>query len=314
MYKIIHFLIGGVDMKIGILSFETNKMIDKEISDLNNLLKKKLTYGLRFISFEDPFPLETCKELKKKELIPILTWELFFPDKEENNRRECNPEETHLDELLAGEYDKYIENFAIKAKLWNEILYIRTLHEFNAHWYVWGGYKNGGSRGGVDKVKNSWIYIVNKFKKMGANNVKWLWSVHEPSDFIQMGEWNSIENYWPGDEYVDLMGIDGFNFYPENPERVNPMFKDFDSIFNESYKIMESISEKPIMIMTGTSEFNYEGQVICKSDWIADAFTKIHDKYKKIEIVCWIHLKFNEFANWRIDSSKESLDAFNNNY
>lgn len=208
-------------MEIGVVSLEKTININKEISDISRLLEKNLNYGLRYISFEDVFPLEICNEFKKLNLIPILTWELYFPTEDGSNRRDCDIKETHLDKLLAGKFDLYLDEFASHAKSWNDILYLRPLHEFNANWYIWSGEKNGGSVGGPDKVKKCWIYIVDRFRALGAYNVKWIWCAHEPSDFIVMDDWNSLCNYWPGDEYVDLLGIDGFNFYPENPEREN---------------------------------------------------------------------------------------------
>ena len=191
------------------------------------------------------------------------------------------------------------------------IFYIlRPLHEFNADWYVWGGENNGGKDGCPEIVRQCWIYIVNRFRKLKADNVKWIWCPHEPSTHVSMDEWNNIKNYWPGDEYVDLLGIDGFNFYPENPERVNPGFYSFESLFKEIYVRVTSLSNKPIFIMTGTSEFSHEGKISSKSDWINDAFEKIRNIYTQITIICWFHHKYSEKINWRIDSSKESLEAF----
>lgn len=298
-------------MKTGFVSLEEAKNIHTEISEISSLLEKPPVYGLRYISFEDEFPLDICNELKKLDLIPVITWEFFFPTLDGDNRRDCNIYETHIDELLSGKYDSYLEDFANNVKLWGNKIYLRPLHEFNAHWYVWSGSKNGGLEGGPDKIKRSWIYIVNKFRSLKVDNVKWIWCAHETSDFIPLGEWNKLENYWPGDKYVDLLGLDGFNFYPENPERNNPKFHDFDSLFADIYNEITSLSNKPIMIMTGSSEFSYNGNISCKSDWIDDAFDKINKTYKQIEIVGWFHFRFNERIDWRINSSKESIDAFN---
>jgi hypothetical protein len=109
-----------------------------------------------------------------------------------------------------------------------------------------------------------------------------------------------------------MLGIDGFNFYPENPERENPKFYSFESLFSEMYKQMTSLSNKPIFIMTGTAEFSHDGDISCKADWIRDVFDKIKKQYTQISIVGWFHYKYNENIDWRINSSKESLKAFNN--
>lgn len=175
-----------------------------------------------------------------------------------------------------------------------------------------GWEKNGASNGGAEKVKKCWKYIVNKFRDIGANNVKWIWCPHEPSTHVSLESWNKISNYWPGEEYVDLMGIDGFNFYPENPERENPVFHSFESLFSDTYKELIKLSDNPIFIMTGSAEFSNNSDISCKADWINDTFDKIKNIYTQISIIGWFHFKFNENANWQINSSKESLQAFLN--
>jgi mannan endo-1,4-beta-mannosidase len=297
-------------MDLGIVLLESIEKMDKEITDLFVYLGKSLKYGLRYITFENDFPSEVCNEFKKNNLIPIITWELFFPTGDGHNRRKCSKEETHLNELLDGKFDKYLNNFATQAKLWKDIIYLRPLHEFNAGWYVWGGEKNGGIDGGPELIKQCWKYIVKRFRELKVDNVKWIWCPHEPSMHVSRDEWNNIRNYWPGDEYVDLLGIDGFNFYPENPERENPEFFSFESLFSEMYVQIASLSPKPIFIMTGTSEFSREGEISCKSDWINNAFEKIRTIYTQITIVCWFHHKYNEKINWRLDSSEKSIEAF----
>jgi hypothetical protein len=300
-------------MEIAVVSLEKTANISKEISDISKLLNGKLSYGIRFISFENDFPFDICDEFSKLNITPIFTWEFNFPTTDGDNRRNCSQNETHLDDLLEGVFDKYIDEFASQAKLWNKTIYIRLFHEFNADWYTWGGKKNGGPDGGPEKVKQCWKYIVDKFRVIGADNVKWIWCPHEPSTQVSLEDWNKISNYWPGQEYVDLLGIDGFNFYPQNPEREKPILRTFESLFSNTYKEIISLSDKPIFIMTGSAEFSYKSDIYCKSEWINDAFDKIKNVYKRITIVGWFHFKFNGNADWRIDSSEKSLQAFRNN-
>lgn len=70
--------------------------------------------------------------------------------------------------------------------------------------------------------------------------------MHEPSYDVSKERWNNVENYWPGDDYVDCMGIDGFNFFPQHPERNNPVLQNFDDCFEESYYQLSKIEPVPI--------------------------------------------------------------------
>jgi mannan endo-1,4-beta-mannosidase len=96
----------------------------------------------------------------------------------------------------------------------NERVLMRFLHEFNGNWYVWSGNKNGQAEGGPEKVVAVWKYVVDRFRKVGADNVKWMWVPHGPSTDRSEEAWNNVSNYWPGDDYVDWIGLDGYNFLP----------------------------------------------------------------------------------------------------
>lgn len=292
-------------MKLGIVSLEADGRIKNELQDVEKLIDRKLDFAIRYISFENEFPAKSCNEMSEKNSIPVLTWEFFHPD--------CDQFQCPLDMILEGKLDAYIEEFAKNAKLFKKRVYIRLFHEFNFAKLPWSGEKNGGQAEGPEKVKQSWIHVVNKFKAAGADNVKWIWCAHDASDFPNQYDWNSVANYWPGEEYVDVMGMDGFNFYPQNPERENPGFMSFDDLFCDLYKEMQSLSEKEMMIMTGSAEFNMQSAVSCKAEWIHDMFRNIKESYKKITYLGWFHFTFNENANWKIDSSKESLEAFTRN-
>jgi hypothetical protein len=298
-------------MEIGFVFLESANDLNNAITDISQQVVTKPKYGLRYISFENKYPVDICNIFRNNNITPIITWELFFPSIDGDNRRKCSKEETHLTELINGKYDSYLDNFASQVKQWNDIVYIRPFHEFNANWYVWGGEKNGAENGGPDLIKQCWVYIVNKFRKHEVKNVKWIWCPHEPSAMVSLDDWNHIKNYWPGDDYVDLLGIDGFNFYPENPERENPGFYSFESLFSETYKQITPLSKKPIFIMTGTSEFSRNGDIANKADWINDIFGKIKNVYTQIKIITWFNYRYSETINWKIDSSKESLIAFN---
>lgn len=296
-------------MELGLLTIESTKNIDKELKESIELLNGSAKYGLRYISFNCNFPKSDCEELEKLNLTPVLTWELLFHDEDKFKKGY-----TYIDEVLNGRLDHYFEKFIRDIKNWGKTIYLRPLHEFNTDWYSWGGKQNGGPNGGPEKIKKAWIYIVDKFKKADVKNVKWIWCPHETSMGASKEDWNRLINYWPGEEYVDLLGLDGFNFYPKNPEREAPFFQSFDDLFQDIYKEITEISNKPIFIMTGSSEFTCQGEIGSKREWLEDAFNKISNKYNKIEIFGWFNLNYGDGVDWRVNSSKDSLEVFNKTF
>jgi len=280
----------------------------QEINDFEKILGHKIGSVVWFPTWDDEFPTEAVQQLHNRGIIPHLTWELFWPSADPNNTRATGPNGYDgFNDVLTGKYDDYIDRFARDAKAVNERVLMRFLHEFNGNWYVWSGNKNGNVNGGPEKVVAVWKYVVDRFKKIGADNVKWLWVPHGPSTDLSTESWNNVSNYWPGDEYVDWIGLDGYNFYPQDPwGGVRPL-RDFDNCFRALYDSCAVLGEQPMMIAEfGTGEFQSDN--FDKAAWVTDAFSKIKTDYPRVKIFTWFNI--NKELDWRINSSPESLEAF----
>lgn len=96
-----------------------------------------------------------------------------------------------------------------------EPMIIRLAHEFTQPAGVYGYTKETAAQ-----FVAGWQHIVNIFRANGATNVKWCWSPNIWSDAT--GNNSNVEdptavdgsgvNWYPGDSYVDMIGLDGYNF------------------------------------------------------------------------------------------------------
>jgi hypothetical protein len=261
-----------------------------------------------FPTWDDPFPTEACQAAREHGALPMLTWELFWPSRDPNNTSGTGPEGFEgMKEVLEGRHDAYIDQYAADARAFGGRVLIRFMHEFNGNWYVWSGNKNGGATGGPEKVVAVWKYVVDRFSEAGADNVRWLWTPHGPSIDLTLDPWNAVANYWPGDKYVDWIGLDAYNFYPKDPWGGQRPFRDFDNCFRALYDACAVLGEQPMMIAEfGTGEFEHEGW--SKADWIRDAFHKMKTEYPRVKIFTWFNI--NKELDWRVNSSPETLEAF----
>jgi hypothetical protein len=237
-----------------------------------------------FPTWDEAFPMEACQAAARHGAIPMITWELFWPSLDPNNTSATSPDGFHgFNEVLAGKHDDYIDQYAEDARAFGKRVLIRFLHEFNGNWYVWSGNKNGGANGGPVKVVAVWKYVVDRFDAVGADNVQWLWTPHGPSIDLTVEPWNAVENYWPGDNYVDWIGLDAYNFYPKDPWGGQRPFRDFDNCFRDLYDSCALLGNQPMMIAEfGTADFEYDDR--SKADWITDAFDKIKTQYPRVKI------------------------------
>jgi hypothetical protein len=58
--------------------------------------------------------------------------------------------------------------------------------------------------------------VVDRFRAVGAMNVRWLCCPHGPTIDRPEGPWNALEHDWPGAEYVGWLGKDAHNWYPQD--------------------------------------------------------------------------------------------------
>ncbi|MCQ9208199.1 MAG: hypothetical protein NG712_02340 [Omnitrophica bacterium] len=208
----------------------------------------------------------------------------------------------NLSDITSGVYDSFLQNYASDAKQWGGEVRLRFGHEmiqddnpFTSGWYPWQDNPEG--------YKSAFQYIHNIFRQdVGADNVKFVWSPNH-----HLADPAVLEKYYPGPEYVDWIGIDGYNWgYPTASEPWGWQLS-FDQIFYDLYQSFvqntDIFGDKPIMI----GEFaSAEGEL--KAEWILETFQKIKEEYPEIEAFYWLNQ--DKERDWRVDSSAEALSAF----
>ena len=87
-------------------------------------------------------------------------------------------------------------------------------HEFFMR-YCWemDGDKRTGEVGQPEEFVQAWIRIHNIFKEVGADNVVWVWCGNANTFKHLNTNTNAYAwDYYPGDEYVDWVSADGYNW------------------------------------------------------------------------------------------------------
>lgn len=106
--------------------------------------------------------------------------------------------------IVAGQHDSYIRDFARSVAASGLTVYIRHAHEMNGNWFPWSRQP--------DQYVLAWRRIVDIFRSVGATNARFIFSVN-PSLFQDDATWReNVERYWPGDDYVDVVGTTMISF------------------------------------------------------------------------------------------------------
>ncbi len=223
---------------------------------------------------EQKFPFMQAKAILDVGSIPFITWEPWLTDFDKEKHPQIvgdvkKRDKNGLRAIARGDYDFYIDKWANEAKELARFCYVRFGHEMNDPYrYPWGPQNNK-----PEDFVAAWKHIVNRFKSIGATNVIWVWSPHPAYSYF--------DYYYPGDNYVDWVGIGTLNY--GNVASWGKWWT-FDEIFGNYYTQLSKY-KKPIMI----SEFGSLDVGGNRAKWFADALTSMPVKYPAIKSVIFFH-------------------------
>ena len=246
----------------------------------------------------------------------LITWELM-PGA---TKAVSGYEGRVLEAIIDGKYDDYLDSWARGMNDFGKPVLLRFGHEMNGDWYPWSGIFNGGGTldgygdssvaDGPERFVDAYRHIHDRFSQNGADKVLWVWCPNAPFSTMEnaLGDWNNAAAYYPGDEYVDWMCFDGYNWGTSAfGQNFNAKWTSFDEIFASSYADLQAINpEKPIII----GEFSSTEEGGDKAAWITDTFQKIRTDYPQIRAIIWFHI--SKETDWRINSSDAALEAYRN--
>jgi mannan endo-1,4-beta-mannosidase len=142
---------------------------------------------------------------------------------------QIDPTDASVAAIARGIYDDYLRTYADSVAGFGHAVVIGFGHEMNASWYSWG-------YGHVppSMFVAAWRHIVTLFRSEGADNVTWLWTLQADEQGT-----GPIASWWPGAQYVNWVGIDGYYYRPSD---------NFASIFGTTIEQVREFTNKPILL------------------------------------------------------------------
>ncbi len=243
------------------------------------------------------------EDLDTSELTPIaqqgriiqLAWEPWDPGAPDA----VNQPAYSLKNITTGNFDSDIHRWAQEMRNFGYQIIIRPMCEMNGDWTSWSGTVNGNSP--ADYIP-AWRHIHDIFVQEGATNVKFDWSPNRDGD--EASAQATFNTYYPGDAYVDYVGIDGYNWGTlyNTPDWIS-QWQSFGQVFGPSYNVFTTMTSKPLMV-SETASTEVGGN---KAQWITDMFSEL-PSFPRIASVTWFNI--NKETDWRVESSAASLAAF----
>lgn len=240
---------------------------------------------------DSDFDAALADQLREQDMQPFIAWQPGDPDGPETDQPEFA-----LATIIDGEHDDYIRRWAEQIRDWGHPLWIRFAYEMNEDIHPWSVRVNGNS---PDQYARAYQHVVDIFRDAGATNVAWNWSVAvQPEDPVPLDE------LYPGDDYVDELGVDGYN---AGSELDWGGWRTFGEVFGPTLEELRGVSDKPIHI----SEVASSEEGGSKAEWITDFFAQLGDS-PDIKGFTWFNFDkaSSGEADWQIQTSPEAEQAF----
>lgn len=282
-----------------------DQMLTRGTDTIIPQLEEKLGYDfpvvLYYLPYGDAFPVEFMEQNYQKGKVVELTCQLSGYSNEKLYG--------FTPQLAAyrGLEDETIREMAWGAKKFGHPFLFRLNNEMNSDWTNYSG---------VTVLEDPDIYVevwrrfYRIFQEEGVTNAIWIFNPNDRD--YPPANWNHFMAYYPGDEYVQLIGITGYNTGTYYKETKNETWREFREIYDRLEDRMQPyFLEFPWMI----TEFSSSSIGGDKARWMRRMFDQIGE-YPNIKLAVWFH--FADFdpehpqtvaRPYWLDETEETLDA-----
>jgi hypothetical protein len=242
-----------------------------------------------FLDWTTEFPIEGVEVTVARGAIPVLSWDPTVSTGAENV---TDQPEYRLANIVNGTFDEYIRRFATEARDSCEVVVLRFASEMNGNWHPWSELANENQPG---EFVQAWRHVHDIFVSVGATNVAWLWGPNvNYTGSIPLAE------LFPGDAYVDWVGLSGYNWGTVNPWN---RWQTFAQVFDRSLADLAQLTAKPVVIAEVASTEDGGD----KAAWITDMWAELA---ARPQIRGFVWFEYVKETDWRIVSSPEAQAAF----
>jgi beta-mannanase len=285
-------------------------MTDKDLATYQDITGKKCAIISSYMAFQYDgvpysFPIDMYKRIQANNSVMLLTWE----PRDWDSAKPEYFDKSILRDIISGKYDAYIDSWAMAIKGLDGPLLLRFAPEMNIDNMAWSGSMNGSRESGAKTYIYAFRHVHNRFTKLGVDNVQWVWT---PINWgLPFEPWNHYSNYYPGDDYVDVVAMDEYNW---GTTQTWSKWQSFNDIYWKFYSELSSLyPDKPLII----GEFSCANQGGDKAAWIKDTFVQMKENYPRIKAFVWFHKNnkngivnnMAENSDWSIDSTQKSASA-----
>jgi hypothetical protein len=242
-------------------------------SQFESLTGRPVKLTSTYVAWEEEFPNTGHLADRAAGRTPVIAWD----------------GRSDLAAIAGGKWDALLAERAAMCRSFAKPIYLRWAAEFNGEW--------NPVFGRSAEFVPAWRHLVRIFRAAGADNVKWVFCPYAFSSKTSPAErWRA---YYPGDAFVDWVGMDGYNW---GAARSWSSWQSFAEIFRPLYA--DYAGRKPLLICEVASA----EQGGDKAAWIADMAKELRGDFSLVRGLVWFDV--DKETDWRVDSSAAALASF----
>ncbi|WP_238419035.1 glycoside hydrolase family 26 protein [Gordonia sp. 'Campus'] len=269
----------GPCLRFGV-STPSGPLAPAELATVTEVTGVRPTVNMFFADFTAIPPIAALDAVVAEGAEPIVTWEPWRHLGGDDYDRGA----FSMSSIVAGTHDDYLYRWADELAAWGSVVYLRFAHEPNGDWYPWS--PAGGTS--PELYVAAWRHVHDLFASKNAANVKWVWAPNVPlADDAPLSRW------YPGDGYVDVLGIDGYNWGSVPGHRwTSP-----EDLFGPSFGQLRNLSSRTPILVTEVGSAEEGGS---KAEWIADLVAYLDGAENVTGFVWFDH---DKEADWGLRST-----------
>ncbi|MBO0822644.1 MAG: hypothetical protein J2P27_02160 [Actinobacteria bacterium] len=242
----------------------------RALAAVEQLTHVQAAWSLIYPKFGDPFPAASACQSSEHGATPII---------------QIDPYHTSMASIAAGQYDVYLDTFARAVKEFGAPVILSLGHEMNGNWYPWGWTHTPPAT-----FVAAWRRVVTIFRHESATNATWMWTVN-----INRSGSTVTRNpaaWWPGSQYVGLVGINGYFRYPGDT---------WDTVFSSVIAEVRQVTSLPLLLSETGVEIG------------ANSYSQTVQMFQGVErnqLVGLVWFNAAGTRDWRLEHDPAALAAF----
>jgi cellulose synthase/poly-beta-1,6-N-acetylglucosamine synthase-like glycosyltransferase len=259
----------------------------QEVRFYNNVANTRFDIVSCYIPWGDApqcfLPDSLMNAIYATDAVPMITWEpwagLFKTAQHDTSLIRERKMMLHISQ---GHFDGYLGKFAAQVKSLKRPVFIRFGHEPDNPAYPW----SGTGLNTAEEYKQAWKYVHDYFDRAGARNAIWVWNPWKP---------DAVEKYFPGDGYVDWLGVTVLNYGSRQPDG---QWYSFNQLYAPYHNKQLFRAGLPVMVAE-LGSLKKEGN---QQKWLQDAFSDMGSRFPEIKAAVLFNSGFDANTLYEKDS------------